>query len=266
MNASSSKLSSLLRDWKFAEAVPVGWDWVDQLSGSLGPVDAITLSAALQGIRYPGMEHPHREATTNPANLEADVNNVRADVIKAMAPAKQAKSRDMRSSAPIELAHAAQGTQADYAAYRQRYTEVQRRMEWRIDPLREHCRQTLSKSNSRLRKLAELDATMENIFGAREKALFSKLAVILERRFEDLKRQHQNTPGSVSGEANAASEEVPALQPKSAAWVAKFEKDFEALVRAELDVRLGPIAGMMEAYGNETLTDAENNTLNKVKR
>ena len=111
----------------------------------------------------------------------------------------------------------------DYGSYRQRYLDIQRRFELRIDPLRQHCRQVLSQASPRLRQLAQLDATLETMLMPRTQALLATLAVLLERRFHRY-RQDESLP------------------------MADFEQDFQAALVAELHFRLEPVTGLVEAW------------------
>jgi hypothetical protein len=249
MKSSSSNFVKLLQEWNTSEAVSLGGDWIDQLSRWLGPLDAITLSVSHQLMRDTASARPSSEDVAPSVNLDLELRNVRADLLKAIGPPQQARSRDMRTGGTDKAIEPMEGIQ-DYSAYRQRYAEFQRRVEWRVDPLRTHCRRVLSESCPRLHKLAELDATLEHIFAAREKAMFNKIPAILERRFLDRQSEYLNTlPLLVTDDP----EQPPEVNRKTLAWVYKFEQDFHAIISAELDARLEPIAGMIEAYGFETL-------------
>ena len=249
MKSSSSNIVKLLQEWNTSEAVPLGGDWLDQLSRWLGPADAITLSASHQLMRDTATARQSSDDVARSVNLDLELRNVRADLLKAIGPPQQAKSRDMRTGGTDKTIEPMEGIQ-DYSGYRQRYAEFQRRVEWRVDPLRKHCRRVLSESCARLQKLADLDVTLEHIFAAREKAMFNKIPAILERRFVDRKSEYLSTLTLV---VTDDPEQPPEVNRKSLAWVCKFEQDFHAIISAELDARLEPIAGMIEAYGYETL-------------
>jgi len=250
MKGCTLQLFGLLRDWNYAERVPVKGDWVHQLSRWLGPADAISLSAAHQSIQATGLKPPLPRSNVKGPNLEEEFCRVRADLLKAMEPALPARPQDRRNRAPMKLVDVADGPEdpePDYASYRQRYAEAQRRMDWRIDPLRSHCRQVLSQTNSQLRQLAELDATMEHLLGDRQKALLTKLPIILEKRFENQKRKHQAS--CQAGQVEQADQvDAPTLQHKPTQWATEFEKDFQSILRGEMEMRLESIAGLIEAF------------------
>jgi hypothetical protein len=113
--------------------------------------------------------------------------------------------------------------EGDYGSYRQRYLDIQRRFELRIDPFRAYCRQVLTHSDSRLCQLAQLDLTLESLLASRTQTLLASLAALMERRFQ---RYQQD-------------EDLPAEG---------FEQDFQHAMLAELQFRLEPVTGLVEAW------------------
>ncbi len=111
----------------------------------------------------------------------------------------------------------------EFAPHHQRCLDQQRRMEMGIDALRGHLRQTLAASSPRLAQLAALDATLDQMLGGREQRLLAGLPAFLKARFEQLRQAHPD------------------------AWPSLFEQDFQQALLAELDLRLQPVVGMIEA-------------------
>jgi uncharacterized protein YicC (UPF0701 family) len=116
----------------------------------------------------------------------------------------------------------AEATKAGYAGYQQRHAELQRQMEQMIGALRDQVRQSLSRVSPGLRQLAALDAMFEQMLAPREQALLPAAAALLERRFEQLEGDRDS-----------------------------FGKDWRNALLAELDLRLEPVAGLVEALANE---------------
>jgi hypothetical protein len=122
---------------------------------------------------------------------------------------------------------------ADFASYRQRYTKCQLAMETQIVPLRRRLRSTLAERSPALAKLAELDSVMEQVVGAQERALLATVAGRLEPRFD----RWRGTPD------DAAMSQV--LQPGHG--LERFHQEMRSLLLAELDLRLQPVEGLLEA-------------------
>lgn len=132
----------------------------------------------------------------------------------------------------------------DFAPYHRYYLARQRDMSASIDPLRASVRAALSRHSPPLRQLAALDAVMERALAARERELLAKAPVLLARRFEQLDTAHRAASG-----AQAADEPHRGMQPGG--WLAGFCKEMQAVLLAELELRLQPIAGLIAAFDHE---------------
>ena len=216
----SSSLVRQLAAWAPPEADTPGMDIAERLSLWLNAFDAIGLQRAQQAIRQLGAAMPvpdHAPAVSAEA-LAADVERVRGAMAAAIA------------QDPRALAIAPEG----FKPWQQRHLELQRQMEQMIQPLREHVRQALSRVSARLRQLAALDAVMAQVLAAREQAVMPTVVTLLERRFAQLRTQ------AGTHEAGGAGD-----------WLEHFAGEWRQALRAELDLRLEPIRGLVEALDNE---------------
>lgn len=152
----------------------------------------------------------------------------------------------MRADLVDSMAEGAAFTAADHAPYRRHYLARQRTMEARIGPLRAHVRAALAGVSSPLNRLAALDAVLDDALRARERSLLSTVPLLLERRFDNLRKAHHAT----SAETPVADEPGPPLQPP--AWLAVYCKDMQAVLLAELGLRLQPAEGLLDALHQET--------------
>lgn len=154
--------------------------------------------------------------------------------IRAAAPHPPAQRRDHRTGDLAEdlrrvratLARAiAQPVDAEegagYAPWQQRHAQLQRQVELLTAPLREHARQVLSRASPGLHRLAALDATLEGMLAPREQDLLPAVGALLQRRHAQLR-------------------EAGRLQD--------FPKEWRQAVLAELDLRLEPVTGLVEAW------------------
>ena len=156
--------------------------------------------------------------------------------VRSVAPAAPAAVRvrapdlgeDLRRVRSVLAKAIAQDVETDdtgYAAYQKRHLDLQRQMELMVGPLREHVRLAASRAGARLRQLAVLDAAFEQMLARREQALLPKLPALLKRRYEQLR-------------ADAAPPET-------------FATEWRHALLAELDLRLEPVTGLVEALRNE---------------
>lgn len=204
---SSSRLVRLLSDLAGVDIEPPKQDVAERLAGWLGVHDAMTLHAAHQAIQAVGKKPPSDAVLARPLAMEEEFHRVRTALVKS-----------------ITASGAAPETDAGYAPYQQRYLDQQRQMALRIDALRAYVRQAITMVSPQLGQLASFDTMMEQMFGGREKKLLSTVSVLLERRFEHLRKTQQQDV---------------------------FGKELEEVLLAELELRFQPVVGLIEAFSNE---------------
>ena len=216
-NWPGSKLVRLLGDGIPMDAPAPGMDFAERLSLWLNAFDAIGLQSAQQAIRSiataadgkPGARPPRAE------DLAEDVQRVRSVLARAIA-------QDFLAVATADPDGAAD---RGYAPFHQRHQELQRQMEQMVGALRDHVRQALGRVSTRLRQLAALDASMEQVLAQREQALLAAAPLLLRRRF--------------------------AQRPDADAAAQAFLSDWREALLAELDLRLEPVVGLLAALRNE---------------
>ena len=113
---------------------------------------------------------------------------------------------------------------ASFGPWRQHCHALQRHMGLKIATLRAQVRQVLSHGAAPLRQLAELDAVWEQMLTARETKLLGTVPAVLEQRFEHLRGSGAPEP------------------------LARYAHEQQAVLLAELNVRLLPVAGLVEAF------------------
>jgi hypothetical protein len=243
---SRSSLVRLLDAWTPAEAEASGMDFAERLSLWLNTFDAIHLQAAQQAIRALPAAAPARPSRPpRAAELAADLERVRGTLARAIAQDPLTLDLPPPPEHPRLRTGAAKAAPAaedpGYAAFLQRHLDLQRQMELMIEPLREHVRQALGRGSPGLRQLAALDAALEPVLARHAQALLPTLPARLKRRFEQLRRRHQ-------AEA-VANDGAP---PPPADWLQAFGQDWRQALLAELDLRLEPVVGLIEAASNES--------------
>jgi hypothetical protein len=219
----------------FAERLSQWFDWTD----------AIPLSAALdsQGVRA------HAANSVTPLFTSADereYTRVRAALAKLAASAG-APGDAQRSRLPVRAEPVSAAPARDFASFRQAYLAAQQAMETHIAPLRGRLRSSLTDASPALARLAALDAVMEQVIGAREHALLATVPRWLEQRFERLRKTHSEADADADALVDLPAQGgAPARRPH-VAWVDTFCQDMRALLLAELDLRLQPVEGLLDA-------------------
>ena len=130
---------------------------------------------------------------------------------------------------------------AEFALCRRQYLAHQRTMEDRVGALRAQVRMAASAASAPLRQLAALDNVLDNALGSHQRRLLANVPHLLETRFKTL-------TGAARAEV-APQPGSPAADPH--AETGGMGRLLQELLLAELEIRLQPIEGMMEALGNK---------------
>jgi len=147
---------------------------------------------------------------------------------------------------PAPAWHASTEGAADYLPYHRYYLAHQRDMAAAIAPLRASVRAGLARQSPALRQLAALDGVLDQAFAPRERSLLASVPQLLGRRFEQLHQAHRSALPTAKGTDDPAQW----LQP--GAWLHTFCQDMRAVLLAELDLRLQPVTGLMDALNEVT--------------
>ncbi|CAN5738351.1 DUF3348 domain-containing protein [soil metagenome] len=190
--------------------------FADRLSQWLGWTDAITLSSVLNGDG--AMVSTARTAATRSRASSAAGSTEEAECARVRAVLVAAINGDLTPAR-----NAATGTTTEFAPYRRRYVARQQAMETNIAGLRKRVRVALARKSPAMAQLAALDTVMEQALAAQEQRLLASVPGMLEKYF---KRLAHGEPG---------------------AWQDTFAKDMRSVLLAELEIRLQPVEGLLEA-------------------
>lgn len=234
-NFHSSELIRCLAELGIAEAADHGTAFAERLGQWIHFADAITLSAVHgEGIAsspsMPARAGSHAAACAAAVAEFSRIQDTLFNSITNSCSPASGKSGRSHISLPAPEAEAPQSAAAAYAPYRRFYEAHQRDMDASIQPLRVNVRGAAAKASSRLRKLAELDALFEKILREREMKLLAKVPQLLKARFEQLLKEHQEVD----------------------AWLPRFCNDMRMLLLAEMELRLQPALGLIEAFKQDT--------------
>lgn len=220
----SARLIRVLADLSLLDTVEQGAAFAEKLGLWVSFTDAITLSAV------------HGASTASAPGMPVDVTTGARMALGKVFARVQAGLVSSIGRLPGELSAPEPDALADpvfaYEPYRRHYLAQQREIELKLRPLRAHVREVLGQSSPRLRKLAALDAALDGILFEREGKLLLKLPSLLEKRFKQLRKTHQQATD----------------------WLAGFGQEMQTVLLAELDVRMQPVLGLIEACKQESTT------------
>jgi hypothetical protein len=245
----SSRLMRFLTENAMLSAAPVQ----DHLGQKLGDWLNFRQAIALHGVLNPEgatitAPLPSRRAPPMTAEILArHVEKVRADLVHAITHGAPAGSGMARIELPAPELDDPVEPKTAFEPYRRFYAAHQRQMENSLRLLRAQVRNQLSKSTPALQQLAILDAAFEQILSEREAVLLGKVSKLHEKGFAQALKLH------LKQQAEAALADTPqtAQIGHPTAWLMPLRQALRTSLLAELDTRLQPTLGLLEAFTQE---------------
>ncbi len=233
-----------------AARLDVGLDVAEQMGQGLSTVEAVTLSRSLHAIESFAQDAATGERVDVPA-LEQAVQRAKAELTE-LACAPPARARPVRERADNTRAQAPDlKAEGEFGFHAPRYLGLQKQLDARLLALRSQVRQGLAQGPRALRQLAALDAVMEQLTCVREQRLWASLPVHLDKRLVQLRTAHQQRLAALG------QTDEPLRWRDPGGWLTVFERDLQALLLAEMHVRMQPITGLLEAARNENMERQE---------
>jgi hypothetical protein len=248
-NFHSSNLIRCLFDLAIVDAVDPDNAFAEKLGLWIHFTDAITLSALhndsiASAPKIQPQIHDGQIAVHADAGVE--FNRIQAMLVNSIMKSCSTNPGKTHIKLPAPTLELPLDVAAAYVPYRRFYEAHQRDMELSIQPLRFNVRAAVAKASPRLKKLADLDAALEKILRERESKLLSKVPVLLRKHFEQLFKQHQQKLVDIQQADN------PAGWTQAGGWLARFCNDMQMLLLAEVELRLQPTTGLIEAFRQDT--------------
>lgn len=243
----SAKLIRCLADLNMTDVADHGSAFAEKLAQWIHFADAITLSAVHNDriLARPSAE-PEAQSTACAAAC-AEYDRIQSILVNSIKKSCSPKPDTAFMKLLIPELKLPMDFAAAYAPYRRFYEVHQRDMDLSIQPLRMRVREAVAKASPKLRKLADLDATLEDILRDRESRLLAKVPVLLKKRFEQLFDEHQRKL------ADVPMADSPAEWTQAGGWLTRFCNDMQTLLLAEVDLRLQPTTGLLEAFKKDTV-------------
>jgi hypothetical protein len=217
--------------------------------------------------QQPDAPPPHGRRMTQiaPEALARHVDKVRAQLVESITRGAPAGSGLARIDMPAPVLDEPVEIKTAFEPYRRFVAAHQRQMESTLRSLRAQLRLQLSQRASAGQQLAALDAAFENILAEREAALLAKTSKLLEKRFVQALKAHmqlqaQALPVALAAETADAADglakapnasmasalnNTPKDDPSS--WLMPLRQTIRQALLAELDTRLQPALGLLEA-------------------
>ncbi len=256
----SSRLVRFLSENQLADAAPSGDDVGQKLGDWLNFRQAIALHAVLnpEPTSVTTAAHLRRAAAVPPEALSRHVQKVRVQLEESIMLGAPPGSGLTRIEMPPAEWEELIDVKTAFEPYRRFYSAHQRQMESTLQNLRAQVRSQLQKSTGPLQTLAALDAAFENILSERESMLLAKVAKLHEKRFVQALKQHlqkqtlaSTTTTPITTDAGE-NESAPATDLEKNDWLMPLRQALRTALLAELDTRLQPTLGLLEALHAHT--------------
>ena len=239
----SSRLTRVLADLALMDAAQAGTAFAERLGQWMNLGHAITLHGALNTSPSP-VKVPAPSGLR--AALSEEFNRVRTGFETIINTPPGTKGVRTRAGMPLPDLLLPLEMPSAFEPYRRYYLAQQRDMELATRPLRAKARDVLARASPALKTLATLDAALDDILNDRESKLLAHVPVLLEKRFTQLLKEHEHRLESTGLTDN------PAYWMHAGGWLARFRTDLQTVLLAELDLRLQPTVGLIEALNHET--------------
>lgn len=244
----SSELLRFLASRGMADADLDTGDIGQRLGDWLDFRQAIALQSFIGSVDHPTMQDRAATARVDASVLRRRFAEVRSALEQSILSGSVPAPGLARIEWPAaELAHPIDPKTA-FDPLRRYATGHQRQMESVIRSLRTQLRGMLDKGTRAQRQLCALDTIFDSVLSARETRLLGQLNKGFEQRFAKALRQHLKQQVQAAG----ADEPAPLTEP----WLAPLLADMRQALLAELDLRLQPLLGLVEALTQDKTRQA----------
>lgn len=236
---SHSRLIRFLTDLAVVDFETTQRDFAERLGLLLNFADSILLADALKVQESALPECQAADENVRAMFLRARANLV-ATIVSGCAPgATQVRIRWPSVSLTDES--------IPFDPFLRFYVAQQRDMDLGVRNLRSAVREAMTGVSASLQQLVTLDIALEDTLWEHSRRFLAVVPRFLQRRFDWLQQQHQQRVMENIALGNSG------LVIEHDVWLRPFSQDVQGLLLAELELRLQPVLGLVEAMHNEEI-------------
>ena len=237
VSLNGSRLVRFLSDLSVAGVEVSHKHFAERLGGLIDLSDSISLSTAHGGLSAMAVPAPSADGKAAAGEyLRQEFLDTHTSAVQFIIKSFVADGAANWLKLPSEETSIA--SIAKYDPYLQFYSAHQREMDFKVKRLRADVRTTISDLSPKLAQLSTLDEALEKTLSTHSRKLFAGVPRLLEQRFHFLLVESES---SSLGVANLGD----------------FYKEMQGLLLAELEIRLQPVLGLIEALNEEIDTRYE---------
>lgn len=251
VSLTSSRLQRVLLDLAVVDGEHNNPQFADKLGELISLSDAIVLAESLRGLKKKPFTAVHSDNDANDVFMQTRAAML-AFIINSFVLEGEGSSEV--SASPFILPRPNRDTlddpNAGFVAYQRFYSLHQSEMDHQVVTLRRQLQQIMSGRSHQLAQLATLDSSMAETIADFSRRAFAGIPHLLAKRFYFLNQQYRDMPSEhidlepVS--ANSAQSETARWLQKGE-WLDRFIREMQAVLLAELELRLLPVIGLIEA-------------------
>lgn len=255
--AAGSRLVRYLQDLAVASTPVSHKNFADRLGRMIDLSYSITLSEALRSLPKLECAVPNgsaelaRNGSRAPSlSLRDEFLAERRNMVEFIAQSFVRSAEEVAFCLPKPVAETFADVSAGFVPCQRFYALHQSEMDFRILKLRNRVRQAVATQSRAMTQLATLDATLADTLASHTRKAFGGIPRLLGKHFQAL------AAAALRHNPTIAANPDLWIQPEG--WLATFYNDMQGLLLAELDVRLQPVVGLIEALDADPAPVARN--------
>lgn len=263
-----SRLVRFLNDLVVSDAVLFDKGFAERISQLIG----LQQSLALSGLK--GRLAGHR---FEPLPIEADAIRqeflrVNQALVESIVESFRPGSGSVRVQFPGTRLDSTQGQLSQFGLYSQFYTARQRELERKCLHLLSFVRDGVAGLSPRLAQLVMVETALADAINGYDRQCLAKIPKLLEGRFDELRQvtepqasevqtaeckasERESNTAEQADLAKTVNDDFELVQGPTPDWVQQFAVDMRGLLLAELELRLLPVLGLLEAITEEPGTE-----------
>lgn len=244
-----SRLVRFLNDLTVSDAVLFDKGFAERISQLIG----LQQSLALSGLQGQLAGHTFESLPVEADTLKQEFLQVNQTLVESIVESFRPGAGSVRVQFPGTRLESTVGQLSQFGLYSQFYTARQRELERKCLHLLSFVRDGVAGLSPRLAQLVMVETALGDAITGYDRQCLAKIPKLLEGRFDELRRATELplTQAPESDQAESADQDSQLTQGPTPAWVQQFAVDMRGLLLAELELRLLPVLGLLEAIAEE---------------
>ncbi len=251
VSLNGSRLIRFLSDLAVSDVEVSHKQFTEKLGQLVSFSDAITLSAVHSKLSKMAFEPT--EASSE--SVRAEFLRVREVLVKSIIMSFTFSTRPSTIPLPVPKADTPRDKAMAYEPYQRFYARHQREIDFKVQSLQLYVRDGVSGLSLELAQLVALDTALGDVLAVHTRRLFAVIPKLLSKRFEYLRKEYQQVLTNPAGDDKSDVDDLlvdnQAEWVKPGGWLHTFYQEMQGLLLAELDVRLQPVLGLVEALNEQ---------------